>query len=77
MTDNLIELNAGTPTVESVINRLYRYQDRIKDITVVVEWEEGGTSVAHNEKKNSLLCYDAMVLQNYVNGIISGRGEDE
>lgn len=55
--DNIIELNAHAPTVESVISRLNRYKDEIKHIQVIVEWDDDGCGIYGDVVKASDLTY--------------------
>lgn len=66
MSDNITELNAQDPTVESVIERLGRHTKKIKSITAIVTWEDGSSSVCHDTKQTNRMAFDALVLQNYL-----------
>jgi hypothetical protein len=76
MSDNISELNAHTPSVESVISRLDRYRERIKEITVVVCWDDDSYDVCHDQKPTEKLCFDAAVLDKYIKSLI-GDIDDE
>ena len=65
MSDNVIEFGHD-PTVESIISRLERFKNKIKHITVVVEWEDDSSGVYHNTKDIEKLCYENKILSKYV-----------
>lgn len=54
--NDVVELGAHDPSVESVISRLGRFQDEIKHITVVVEWKDDSADVFHDTKEVNNLC---------------------
>ena len=64
--DNISELNGHSPSVESVISRLDRYQERIKSITCIVEWDDESFDVVHNEKRLQELAFEIQVFQKYL-----------
>lgn len=66
-SDNVVELGAHTPSVESILTRLQIHQDRIKNIVVFVEYDEedGGSSIGHNTMPDEDLAY-ALGAINYV-----------
>lgn len=75
--DNVEELDRHSPTVESVISRLGRFQDKIESITVVVEWDNGHSDVFHDTKSVGDLAFDAVVLQKYVMSYVEDIYLDE
>lgn len=70
MEKDVIELGVHEPSVESVISRLSRFQDKIKHITVIVEWEDESGDVFHDTKDMKNLCYDTVIFNEYVKRLI-------
>lgn len=58
----VIELGRHKPSVPSVIDRLDRHQDKIKNITAIIEWDDGSSDVVHNTKEVQDLCYEKEIL---------------
>lgn len=73
MVDNIKELNAHEPTVESVISRLVRHKSRIKSITAIVEWENGTSGVYHEDKSLPHLSLELLIMQDYLLNILKSR----
>jgi len=70
MTDDVIELGVHEPSVESIISRLSRFQDKIKHITVIVEWEDESSDIFYDTKDTKSLCYESILLSEYVKTLI-------
>ena len=62
----IIELGRADATVESVIQRLKMYEDRIAGITCVITWDDGSVQVAGNRTKITNVAADALTLTDYV-----------
>lgn len=75
--DDIVELGAHEPSVESVISRLDRFQDKIKNITVIIEWKDDSGDVFHDTKDVSNLCYENKILSKYVDDCIIMRNQDD
>jgi len=67
----IIELNRHEPSVDSVIERLDRYRNKIENITTVVTWKNGEMAVHHDTKPLSDLSYEAIYLMNYVQELMN------
>lgn len=74
--NDVIELGVHEPSVESVISRLIRFQDKIAHITVIVEWDDESTDVFHDTKDIKSVCYEARVLDQYANNLIFNTEEE-
>jgi hypothetical protein len=72
MTDNIEELGAHEPSVESVISRLDRYQGKIKSITAIVTWEDDTSDVYSDTKPITDLSFECFLLQSYILDSING-----
>ena len=70
MGNKISELGRHKPSVESVISRLVRHQDRIKRITVVLEWDDKSSSIHHDDSGAMDIAYDAMILNRYAMGFV-------
>jgi len=73
--DNIEELGAHEPSVESVISRLFRHQGKIKNITAIVTWEDDSADVYCDTKPLADMSYEALLFQGYVMNMISGDDE--
>ena len=76
MSDKIIELGAHKPSVASVISRLDRHQDKIKHITAIIEWEDSSVEIHHDTVGIETLCYDSVILNQYVSNLASGGGSE-
>ena len=76
MAKDVVELGAHEPSVESVVSRLDRFQDKIKHITVIVEWENGSSDVFYDTKDVSQLCFESVILNKVINNNIFDKEND-
>lgn len=77
MSDKKVhELGAHNPSVASVISRLDRHQGKIKHIAAVIEWEDGSCDVVHDEREVKDLCYDAILMDKYIGGLVYDKSSD-
>lgn len=56
------ELGRHDPTVASVVSRLARHVDEIKDITVIITWDDGSCDVTGNIKENGEQAWHCALL---------------
>lgn len=70
MSNKITILKPDESTADNVITALYNYRDNVKNITCIVELEDGETQVIHNKTPNVSLSYDSMLLQAYVLNVI-------
>lgn len=75
--NNVEELGRHVPTVESVISRLSRYIDNIKNINVVIEWECGHIGVYGNKQDAGTVSLAALVLQDHATRVARGEFEND
>jgi hypothetical protein len=59
----IIDIDNTTPTVESVVTRLFYAMKDIKSITCIVEWEDGETDWCGSEKSIKDMAHHSMLLQ--------------
>lgn len=74
--NNIAELGRHKPSVESVISRLGRYQNKIKHISVVIEWNSGESNVYGDDKSVKDWVYDASLFRVHVDQMTDGIGEE-
>ena len=77
MSSKIIDLNRHSPTVESVISRLDRHQQRIAHISGVVEYDDGTMQVFYDTKSPRDFSYEVSVMQHYLAQWISDGETDE
>ena len=66
VSDNIIELNAHTPTPDSVIERLDRFRSHVENITAVVTWDDGRTEVYSESKNMKQLAFELEMMRRFV-----------
>ena len=76
MTDNIVELNAHSPTPDSVIERLDRYRTHVTNITAVVTWDNGATEVYGDSKSLRDVTFDLEMMKRYVKEQFDCHEED-
>ena len=76
MEDDIVELNAHEPSVESVVSRLNRFKDKIEHITAVVVWKDESADVFHDSKDIEKVCYESILLNKYAENLIFNTEED-
>lgn len=64
------ELGAHTPTVESVISRLHRHIGRIKNITVIVTWDDDSADVYSDTHSLGIACFHSVLMQKSTQDLI-------
>lgn len=74
--DKIVELGRHEPSVDGIIERLGRHRERISQITVIIEWDDGSSDIHHESREVSGLAYDSVLLNKYVQSLIADA-EDE
>ena len=77
-SDKIIELGAHAPSVESVLGRLVRNMDSIKNILLFVEYKDtGGCQVAFSTMSSADLCYASQSITYNVNQVVFAEADEQ
>lgn len=71
----LIQLPGTAPSVEVVLHRTLNKLDRIKSVTIVIQWDDDTLDADWSTMKTSELAMAALVLNK--TGTDAAMGEDE
>ena len=67
---DLVDLKASPPSVESVIERLGWHKDKIKHISVVIEWDNETLDVCGDQKCSSEWLLHTALLEDYAKSFL-------
>ena len=77
LDDNVVELGAHSPSPQSVVSRLYRHMDKIKNIVVYIEYESGEQGVAMNTMKDEVLAYAGCLIRRHIDDLLFGANDED
>ncbi len=67
---NVTELGNYAPSAESVLSRLWRNMDGIKNVVVFVEYKDKTCDIAYSTMSSSSLTYAAAAVTHKINEIV-------